>query len=125
MLRVSVNAPVAGSTTSTSRIVSAAASTNATSAKASGGTLLHIIGYNAAAAARYVKIYDKASAPTVGTDAPVLTIAVPATTAFAIDFPLGFRLATGIAYALTTGAADADTGALTAADVLGLNVIYA
>lgn len=114
-----------GSTTSVSRIVSAAASTNATSAKASAGTLMHIIGHNAAAAVRYVKIYDKASAPTVGTDTPVLTFAVPATTAFALDFPFGFRLGTGIAYALTTGSADADTGALTAGDILGLNVIYA
>jgi hypothetical protein len=114
-----------GATTSTSVLPSAAASTNATSVKASAGTLMHIIGYNAAAATRYVKIYDKASAPTVGTDTPVLTFAVPATTAFSLDFPFGVRLATGIAYAMTTGAPHADTGALTAGDILGLNVIYA
>lgn len=118
-------APSSGSSTSVSRIVSAAASTNATSAKASGGTVVSIIGYNAAAALRYLKFYDKASAPTVGTDTPKLTIPIPATTAFSIDFPFGFRLNTGIAYALTTGVADADTGALTAADILGLNVVYA
>lgn len=111
--------------TTTSRIPSAAASTNATSAKASAGVLYSLVGYNAAAALRYLKIYNKASAPTVGTDTPVLTIPLPATAGFAIDFPLGFRCDTGIAYALTTGAADADTGALTAADVVGLNVIYA
>ena len=117
--------PSSGSTTSVSRIVSAAASTNATSAKASAGTIMQIIGYNAAAALRYLKIYDKASAPTVGTDTPILTIPLPAAAGFVIDFAFGFRLNTGIAYALTTGAADADTGALTAADVLGLNVVYA
>lgn len=111
---------------STSRIVSAAASTNATSAKASAGDLTGVLGYNAAAAVRYVKFYNKASAPTVGTDTPVLTIAIPATTAFDIQIPNGgFYFSTGIAYALTTGAADNDTGALTAADILGLNVIYA
>lgn len=108
--------------TNTSRIVSAAASTNATSAKASAGTVLQITGYNAAASARFLKFYDKATAPTVGTDAPRKTIYLPATSAFAIDCRDAY--ATGIAYALTTGVADNDTGALTAADVLALNVDY-
>lgn len=110
--------------TSVSRIVSAAASTNATSAKASAGRLFSLIGYNAAAANRFLKLYNKASAPTVGTDTPLLTIVLPATTAFAIDFPSPIEFDLGIAYALTTGVADADTGALTAADVLGLNVVF-
>jgi hypothetical protein len=114
-----------GAIRSTSRIVSAAGSTNATSAKAAPGTLYSIKGYNAAATARYIKFYDLAVAPTVGTSTPVLTIYLPASTAFALDWPMGRFFATGIAYALTTGSADADTGALTAADVLGLNVEYA
>jgi len=108
-----------------SRIVSAAASTNATSAKASAGNVYAVKGYNAAASARYLKLYNKASAPTVGTDVPRLTIYIPASTAFALDWPMGHYFSTGIAYALTTGSADADTGALTAGDVLGLNVEYA
>lgn len=113
-----------GGATTTSRIVSAAASTNATSAKGSAGVLFAVKGFNAAATARYLKFYNKATAPTVGTDTPVLTIYLPASTAFALDWPLGRYFATGIAYALTTGGADADTGALTAADVLALNVEY-
>jgi len=108
---------------SVSRIISAAGTTNATSAKAASGYLHQVVGYNAAGAARYLKIYNKASAPTVGTDTPILTLYLPALTAFAVDFP-ALYFSTGIAYALTTGSADADTGALTAADVLGLNVIY-
>lgn len=108
--------------TSTSRILSAAGSTNATSAKAGAGILRKIIGYNARASAVYLKVYDKATAPTVGTDIPVLTFYLPATGAFALDVNQYF--ATGIAYALTTGVADADTGAVTAADILGLNVTY-
>jgi len=108
---------------SVSRILSAAATTNATSAKASAGYLHKVVGYNAAAAARYLKIYNKASAPTVGTDTPVMTVYLLAQSAFALDVD-GLYFSTGIAYALTTGSADNDTGALTAADVLGLNVIY-
>lgn len=108
-----------------SRIVSAANSTNATSAKASRAKLFGVTGYNAAAAARYLKVYDKASAPTVGTDTPKMTITLPATTAFAIMMPeRGVLFPTGLAYAMTVNAADNDTTALTAADVTGLNVIF-
>lgn len=110
------------SASATSRIISAAATTNATSAKAANGTLRRVIGYNASGSARYLKFYNKASAPTVGTDTPRMTIYLPPSTAFAFD--LDDYFSTGIAYALTTGSADADTGALTAADVLGLNVSY-
>jgi hypothetical protein len=84
-----------------------------------------IRGYNAAAAVRYLKIYNKATAPTVGTDTPILTFALKPSDNFDIDFQaIGYYFATGIGFALTTGSADADTGALTAADVVGMNVIY-
>lgn len=108
----------------TSRITSAAGTTNATSAKASAGRIHNITGYNAAAAVRYLKIYNKASSPTVGSDTPVLTFALPPGAGFAFDFPKPYYFGTGIAYAMTTGNSDADTGALTAGDVLGLNVVY-
>jgi hypothetical protein len=107
-----------------SRIASAGASTNATVAKASSGSLHFVSGYNAAVAVRYLKLYDKATSPTVGTDVPFLTIALPASSAFNLNLG-GLRFATGIGYGLTTGAADNDTGALTAADVVGLSVTYA
>jgi hypothetical protein len=110
------------SSTGSSRILSAAASTNATVALARNGTVKRVIGYCAAAAPRYLKFYNSASSPTVGTDTPVLTIYLPSATAFAIDIDHYFSA--GISYALTTGSADNDTGALTAADVLGLNVLY-
>lgn len=115
--------PIVPSTAS--RILSAAASTNATLAKSTPGRVFKISGHNAAAAVRYLKFYNKATAPTVGTDTPVLTFALAASTRFEIDLGIhGFSFATGIGYGLTTGSADADTGALTAADVLGLNIIF-
>ena len=81
-------------------------------------------GYNANVAVRYLKFYNKATAPTVGTDTPVLTIALAPSAAFNITFPMGRYFATGIGYGLSTGSADNDTGALTAADIVGLNVNY-
>jgi len=106
------------------RIVSAAASTNATVAKASAGDVFKIIGYNAAAALRYIKLYNKATAPTVGTDTPVMTLTIPASSAFDIDL-YSLYFATGIGFAFTTAGADADTGALTAGDITGFNLVYA
>jgi hypothetical protein len=116
----------AGGLSTVGRLISAAATTNATSVKASAGRLYKVRGYNAAATVRYLKIYNKASAPTVGTDTPVLTITLKPLDVFDVDFVnIGQFFATGIAYALTTGSADADTGALTLADITGLNLWFA
>ena len=105
-------------------LLTAAATTNATSVKASAGALKSIQGYNAKAAAVFLKFYDKASAPTVGTDIPVKVLYVPATSAFVFDFPAAFKFVTGIAYAITGGSPNADTTALVSGDVLCLNVDY-
>lgn len=109
---------------STYRLLSAAASTNAANIKSSAGTVKGIQGFNAKASAVYLKLYNKASSPTVGTDTPVKTIYLPATAAFAFDFGTGVAFATGISIALTGVGTDADTTALVAADVLALNVDY-
>lgn len=109
----------------TARLPSSAASTNASVAKASAGTVYQIFAMNTAAAIRYLKIYNKASAPTVGTDVPVLTIPIAAGGAVALDYSYGFAFSAGIAYALTVNAADADATAVAAGDVVGLNVVYA
>lgn len=110
----------------TSRITSSAATTNATSAKASAGEIHSISAINTTASVKYLKIYNKASAPTVGTDTPLLTIALPpSNAAFTQTFPNGgYYLPAGIAYALTGAAADADTTALASGDVVGLNISY-
>jgi len=114
-----ISLPITGN----SRIPSAANSTNPTIAKAAPGYLQMITGLNAAAAVRYIKFYDKATAPVPGTDVPVMTVALPATTAFSILVG-GLAFVNGISYGLTVLAADNDATAVTAADILGLNVMY-
>lgn len=89
-----------------------AASTNATSLKASAGVVWGIDVSNSNAAARYLKLYDKASAPTVGTDTPKKTYQVPGSGTLIRAFPVGLNFPTGIAWAITTGIADSDTGAV-------------
>lgn len=108
----------------TARLLSAAASTNATLVKDGRTALKGIQGYNAAGTARYLKLYNGTAEPTVGTDTPVKTIYLPATTAFALDFPHGYDFSLGLGFAITGAAADADTTACSAGDVLCLNVDY-
>ena len=108
------------------RLLSSAATTNATLIKASAGRLFLIIGRNNVASIRYLKFYNKASAPTVGTDVPVLTIALDASSRFEIDLnPYGQFFTTGIAFAITGAVADNDTTAIAAADILALNAWFA
>ena len=101
---------------------SAAASTNDTLVTAGAGLALRgITGYNAKAAGVYLKLYDKATAPT-SADTPEKSIYLPATTAFAFQFDYAFDA--GLGYRLTTDVADGGATALLAADVLGLNIEY-
>lgn len=105
-------------TTTTGNTLSSAATTNATSLKASAGNLYSVTATNTGAAAAYLKLYNKATAPTVGTDVPVATITIPAGGFVNVPFgSQGFRFATGIGYAITNLAADSDTTAIAAAQV--------
>lgn len=98
--------------------VNSAANNNSTLIKAGGTTILHIMAMNASAATKYVRLYNKATAPTVGTDAPDIVIAVPATSSkeiimgeVGVFFPLGLGLA------ITGGAARLDNTSTAAGDV--------
>lgn len=105
--------PAAGFGATTKHHAISAATTNATVVKASAGSINALTISNGNAAARYFKLYDKASAPVVGTDTPVMTVLVPPVSTLVLDLgAYGLRNATGIAYALTTGIAVADTGAV-------------
>jgi len=117
-------ASFAGVSSTASRIPSSANSVNATAAKASAGKLYSVNGFNSSASVTYLKFYDKATAPTVGTDTPALTLALPALSVFSYDLG-GLAFATGIGYGLTTVAADNGTTAVAAGAILGLNVVYA
>lgn len=99
--------------------VNAAASTNATSLKASAGNISSIDVFNVAAYSVFLKLYNKASAPTVGTDTPVWTIPVAAGGGFSREFNAGDSFSTGIAYAITKLQADADTTVVVAGDLTG------
>jgi hypothetical protein len=103
----------------TSSRVNAAASTNATSLKASAGEIGRIDVFNTASYAVFLKLYNKASSPTVGTDTPVWTIPVASGGGYSTEFMRGKYFSTGIAYAITKLQVDSDTTAVAANDLTG------
>lgn len=104
---------------STIATVESAATTNATSTKAAAGILYGFSLCNKAAAAVYFKFYNKASAPTVGTDVVFFKVMIPTLACRDRSMPLGVNFPTGIAYAITGVEANSDTTAVAAGDVSG------
>jgi hypothetical protein len=94
----------------------AAASTNATSLKASAGQVYEVCVNSNAAYPVYHKLYNKASAPAVGTDTPVMVIEAQAGVPACKRSEEGFAFGTGIAWALTKGITDADATAVLISD---------
>lgn len=96
---------------------SSAATTNATLVKAGLTNLSYISINNASAATKFVRFYNKATAPTVGTDTPAMVISVPATSSKEIALPVPVRFGLGLGYAITGAAAVLDATAVALNDV--------
>lgn len=95
--------------------LTSAASTNLTSVKTSAGTIWAIWVTNTTASTLYVKLFNKTSAPTLGTDIPYAIIEIPAGKFVPLETGRsGLRFPAGIALATTVGIADTDAVAVTA-----------
>lgn len=104
-------------------ILNSAATTNGALILTGTSGLQAFYATNTGAAAAYVKLYNKATAPVVGTDVPAMILVVPAAVSgvpgvatLPIGFS-GFRFALGLGIAITGAAADADTTAVAAGQV--------
>lgn len=98
--------------------LNSAATTNAQSVKASQGTLMSIQVNNASAGARWLRIYNKATAPTVGTDVPIVVIQLPGSQSKEISFTdAGLNFSAGISISITGAPAVLDATAIAANDV--------
>lgn len=97
--------------------------------KTSAGTVYGMWVTNTATSTRFVKFYNATAASvTVGTTTPVITIGIPGNTSDDVSGNfgpggMGIGFATAISVAATTAAADNDTGAPSAGDVI-INVFY-
>jgi hypothetical protein len=87
----------------------------------SGTTVVTLCGFgitNTAAAARFVRFYDTATAPTVGTTPPKRVIEVGAGLSLYVDFARGKQFFNGLWMSVTTLSPDTDTTAPAAGDIL-------
>ncbi|MEX8520060.1 MAG: hypothetical protein AB3X44_16240 [Leptothrix sp. (in: b-proteobacteria)] len=117
VVSLSPNSPIV-LPTPTASIINSAATTNATSVKASAGTVYSVTASNTGGAAAFVKLYNLATAPTVGTSTIAITIPVPAGGTVNLSFgTAGARFGTGIGLSITNLGTDADTTAVAAAQV--------
>ena len=126
-IQVTGTQPVSGTLNpavpATPYFVNSAASTNGALILTGTSNLSSFYATNEGASAAFVKLYNKAAAPTVGTDVPEMTIPVPAAAsgvpgvaAIPIGFH-GFRFALGLGIAITRNAAYTDTTAVGAGEV--------
>lgn len=99
--------------------INSAATTNATSTKTSQARLLGWSLTNTSAATKYVRFYNKASAPTVGTDSPLFIVAIPPTENVSHSNTQPITFAAGLAYAVTGAGTDLDATAVAVGDVIG------
>lgn len=108
----------------TNRLISAN-TTNSTLVKGAPGLVLGLQVSNVNAAVRFLKLYNKVTAPTVGTDTPFMTILLQASSVPQnIRFPdNGIYFSAGIGLGLTTLVADNDTNAVAAAEIV-INLFY-
>ncbi len=103
----------------TTFIQNSAASTNLTSVRPSACNLYGVTVSNNGASVAFLKLYNKASAPVLASDIPVLIISIPAN---GVPVPinlgtLGVRFSTGLAFAITNLIADTDATAVAAGQV--------
>lgn len=77
--------------------------------KASAGRVHSIVAQCVSADIRYLKLYNRTSLPTLASDAPVQTFAIPANgVPLVVQFPRPLAFATGIAIAITKNPEDDD-----------------
>jgi len=103
--------------------VRSAASTNLTLVKGSAGRVIGWRLYNNTASLRYVKFFNKATAPT-SSDVPLFTLILKPNEVADFDTAYGTAFSTGIGYSITGALADNDTTAVAVDDVVGA-IFYA
>ncbi len=98
---------------------SSTAGTNATLLKGASGAIFNMIIHNThsgggGGSAIAFRLYDKATAPIVGTDVPMIVIHVQSNDSKEINFTSGITFVNGIAYSITDGSSLMDATVVSA-----------
>ncbi len=108
---VTPSAPAGASGTSAYK--NTALSNTGVNIKSSAGVVTAWHFYNPNTSAVFVHFYNKATAPTTGTDTPIRTIGLPASGGATVAFPFPLGFGTGIGISCTANVGDADNTAPT------------
>lgn len=98
--------------------VVSAASNNAASIKGSAGVVVGYYVANTGTDFRYVKLYDKASSPSPGSDTPKWVIGVPAASAAHISLLYPLTFSSGIGIAIVVGISNTDNTSVAASELV-------
>lgn len=109
---------IVSSSARTLKVISTA-DNNAALVQAGPSVLAGLCLYNAAVTARYVKIYDKATAPAPASDAALVKAELVIPPGGALQIFPGLSVILGLGIAITGGSALADNTSISAADVIG------
>lgn len=99
-----------------------AATNNATLVKAGRVTLGSVSVANSVATVYYLKLYDKVTAPTCGTDTPRAVIQVPASAPASVPVGAGINFNAGLGFCLVAGIADSDNASAATGLVINLGL---
>jgi hypothetical protein len=100
--------------------IQSAASTNLTLVKNTHGNLYAVDIGNGGTVDAWIKFYNKATAPVIGTDTPVFTSYIPKGTARTISYSTPYGFTVGLGYGITGAAADTDTTAVALNQITGV-----
>ena len=92
--------------------------------KSSAGQLASLHVYNNSSGIRYVKLYNKATAPTVGTDTPIWTVPLEPLKGSNIPIPTNLSFTSGIGIGASRNAASTDATVPLTNDII-VNIAYA
>ena len=107
----------------TNQFINSVAGTNIANLSTASTGVSSIYATNTGSTAAYIKLYNKATLPVLATDIPEMIIVVPAAVSGVpgvYTLPIGFsglRFTSGLGIAITGGASDVDTTAVTAGQV--------
>ena len=99
--------------------VQSLASVNSTLVLARPGVISQISLSNHDATHSFIKFYNKATAPVVGTDIPLATMLIPTKDNFIITLPFGLNFSNGIGFGLTKNPEVSDTAGVSADGIVG------
>jgi hypothetical protein len=111
------------STIKTAKYISTGTSLDSTILLTTASYFKLLQAFNNGTTAAFLKVYDKSTAPTVGTDVPITTVCIPAGRgALGVSAPI--KVSNGLSFVITANPTDSDTTAVAANQVV-LNFVTA